>query len=130
MGGVVHHRSPADPDLWLHSLSSREVTILHHFSARGPVTIHEVDAAVEAFRAQCHNSSLQDAPFCDHVGTYQGELPRELRLQPRPWQRGRGQERSAKRPIPEDPERQGPVVGSPSSPPKSPSLTGALPLQP
>ncbi|XP_063159240.1 uncharacterized protein LOC134497502 isoform X2 [Candoia aspera] len=56
--------------------SGGEATILHHFSARAPVTGHEVDAAVDAFQAWCHNHSrLPGAPACDllhHVGTYRG----------------------------------------------------------
>ncbi|KAM6452031.1 uncharacterized protein PHA67_018558 isoform 3-T3 [Liasis olivaceus] len=67
--------SPADPGLWLHSWSSGEATILHHFSAWVPVTGHEVDTAVDAFWARCQDSSLPGPPACDllhYVGTYQG----------------------------------------------------------
>ncbi|XP_060549704.1 uncharacterized protein LOC117669204 isoform X2 [Pantherophis guttatus] len=58
-------------DSLIHALnrSGQEVTILHHFSAWGPVTSHKVDMAVDAFRVQCH-SSLQGTPFCDHEGAY------------------------------------------------------------
>ncbi|KAM3820970.1 protein HEG homolog 1-like [Vipera latastei] len=61
-----------DSPVYALNWSAGEVTILHHFSARGPVTEHEVDAAVDTFRAQCRNGSLLGAAtFCDHVGAYQ-----------------------------------------------------------
>ncbi|XP_062977594.1 protein HEG-like isoform X2 [Elgaria multicarinata webbii] len=51
-----------------------EVTVLHHFSAWMPVTTHEVEGAVAAFRGWCRDSSHASTPACvllSHVGTYQ-----------------------------------------------------------
>lgn len=109
------------------------MTILHHFSAWGPVTEHEVDTAVDTFRAQCRNGSLLGAAtFCDHVGAYQGKVPRELKPRPLPWQGRGGQERAvkvARGPSWRVPEGPAAWLATPTLP-KGPSLIAALPVQP